>query len=232
MALPYFYEPNLSPNSTSFTLSEETSKHCIQVLRMKTGEQMHLTDGKGHLVTASILSADKKHSSVTIINSTFTQQQQRKVCMGVSILKNASRFEWFLEKATEIGVSEIIPLICNRTERQHFRFDRMNNILSAAMLQSQQTWLPVLHQPEEIDKAISSDHQQKFIAHCIEEQKQELKNISIGSDLLMLIGPEGDFTPAEVQLALQHNFQPVSLGSTRLRTETAGVVAATLLVNL
>lgn len=194
---------------------------------------MHLTDGKGNMFTAVIFSTDKKHSTVNIINSTFTQQKQRKVCIGISLLKNTSRFEWFLEKATEIGVSEIVPLICHRTERQQFRYSRMHHILIAAMLQSQQTWLPVLHQPSEFKNVLSFDeHHQKFIAHCIEEEKQQFSDISVDRDVLVLIGPEGDFTPEEVQSALQNNFQPVSLGSTRLRTETAGVVAATLFMNL
>jgi 16S rRNA (uracil1498-N3)-methyltransferase len=147
-------------------------------------------------------------------------------------LKNASRFEWFLEKATEIGVTEIIPVISKRTERQHFRFDRMNGILIAAMLQSQQTFLPVLHEPifySEIFKF--SGCETKLIAHCVDDNKVEIKDITISNNTQILIGPEGDFMPDEIAQALQHNYQPVTLGNTRLRAETAGIVAATLLVN-
>jgi 16S rRNA (uracil1498-N3)-methyltransferase len=229
--MAYFYEPGIADGDV-FTLSEETSKHCVQVLRMKVGEQLNLTDGKGNLFIVSILSPDKKHTEVKIEAFKFKEALTKKVSIGISLLKNTSRFEWFLEKATEIGVSEIIPLLCHRTERQYFRLERMNNILIAAMLQSQQTWLPVLHEPISFEKALQVNHQHKFIAHCIEEQKQELISTKIGNDILILIGPEGDFTTEEIQSALQNNFQPVSLGETRLRTETAGVVAAALLMHL
>jgi 16S rRNA (uracil1498-N3)-methyltransferase len=231
MTLPYFYEPEISPAATAFTLSEETSKHCIKVLRMEKGEQLNITDGKGNLFTATILIEDKKNTEVKIGSTVTSPQQKRKVAIGISLLKNTGRFEWFLEKATEIGVSEIIPLICSRTERQHFRYDRMNAVLIAAMLQSQQSWLPELHEPRSFEQVLVSAHQ-KFIAHCAEEQKKEIKDISISENVLMLIGPEGDFTPDEISSALHSNFQPVSLGQTRLRTETAGVVATTLLMNL
>ena len=231
MALPYFYEPEITVGTTAFTLSEETSKHCVKVLRMQTGEQLHLTDGKGNLFVATILDPDKKASEVSVVSAESSSAVVRKVSIGISLLKNTSRFEWFLEKATEIGVSEIIPLICDRTERQHFRYERMNGVLVAAMLQSQQTRLPVLHEPRPFEQVLVSASQ-KFIAHCEPHQKQDLKTIAVKDDVLMLIGPEGDFAPAEINSALQNNFQPVSLGNTRLRTETAGVVAATLLMNL
>jgi len=180
----------------------------------------------------SILAADKKYTEVKIEETAFHTPVERKVCVAISLLKNTSRFEWFLEKSTEIGISEIIPLICHRTERQHFRHDRMNNILIAAMLQSQQAWLPMLHEPKKFSEILASSHQQKFIAHCEQQQKQAIKDGALTNDILFLIGPEGDFTPEEIGMALQHSFQPVSLGNTRLRTETAGVVASTLLMNL
>lgn len=232
MALPYFYEHDLLPGTTVFTLSEGTSKHCVQVLRMKEGELLNLTNGKGNLFTATILSPDKKRTEVKIEATKFTSKALRKVSIGISLLKNNSRFEWFLEKATEIGVAEIIPLISERTERQHFRHDRMNNILIAAMLQSQQTWLPLLHEPQKFESITLTSSPQKFIAHCEEQQKQELKDFRLADDVMILIGPEGDFSPSEIASALGSNFNPVSLGNTRLRTETAGVVAATLLMNL
>jgi len=231
MALPYFYEPEIIPGTTAFTLSEETSKHCIKVLRMEKGQPLNLTDGKGNVFTCSILIADKRSTEVRIDSATTTHQPKRKITVGISLLKNTGRFEWFLEKATEIGITEIIPLVCSRTERQHFRYDRMNNVLIAAMLQSQQTRLPELHEPRPFEEVLVSPYQ-KFIAHCEATQKKELKELSISENGLMLIGPEGDFTPEEINAALHNNFQPVSLGETRLRTETAGVVAATLLMNL
>jgi 16S rRNA (uracil1498-N3)-methyltransferase len=198
---------------------------------MEKGEQLNLTDGKGSLFTASILIADKRSTEVKIDSTISAPQPARKISIGISLLKNTGRFEWFLEKATEIGVSEIIPLICHRTERQHFRYDRMNNVLIAAMLQSQQSWLPELHEPRPFEQVLVSPHQ-KFIAHCEPQLKRELKEFTITENALMLIGPEGDFGADEISSALQNNFQAVTLGNTRLRTETAGVVAATLLMNL
>ncbi len=232
MALPFFYEENISTKNTSFILSEETSKHCIQVLRMKQGEQLQITNGKGNAFIASIITEDKKACAVKIIETKFHPAHTRKLSIGISLLKNSHRFEWFLEKVTEIGVNEIIPLICKRTEREHFRFDRMNAILIAAMLQSQQTWLPKLHEPIDVKTIIQqSTAQQKLIAHCEDLVKQEIKNLSAENNAQILIGPEGDFTIDEIQLAAQNQYQPVSLGTTRLRTETAGVVAAALLMN-
>lgn len=230
MSLPYFFEPAVSFSQTHFQLSEETSKHCIQVLRMKSGELLELTNGKGGLYTAGIAQEDKKHCTVIIEKETIIPPSQKKISIAISLLKNTSRFEWFLEKATEIGISEIIPLICTRTEHTRFRFDRMQQIVVSAMLQSQQSWLPVLHEPVKITTYINGATQkQKLIAHCEENQKTVLSGIKKENDSLLLIGPEGDFTPQEITIALDKGFEPVSLGNTRLRTETAGLVGATLL---
>ena len=231
MSLPIFYEEEI-PVQPSFTVSGETSKHVIQVLRMKEGEALQLTDGKGKLITAAILSGNKKGSEVKVISTSNIEKRISNIAIAISLIKNNSRFEWFLEKATEIGVSEIIPLICSRTEKQHFRHDRMKNILVSAMLQSRQAWLPKLNGPVKfIDLVKHSSHQKKYIAHCIEDEKQQLTGqlISEAADQIILIGPEGDFTKEEIELAMQNNFLPVSLGETRLRTETAGIVAAVLL---
>jgi len=230
MQLPFFYEQHITQGN--FTLSEETSKHCIQVLRMQAGEQLQLTNGAGNLYTATIISANKKASIVQVGQPVFTQPSTQKITIAISLLKTAARFEWFLEKATEIGVSAIVPLNCKRTEKHHFRFDRMQNILISAMLQSRQTHLPVLQNVTNFDSLISSAQQtKKLIAHCTDDKKNDITTIKKEAETLMLIGPEGDFTNEEIELALQNNFVPVSLGQTRLRTETAGIVAATLLVN-
>ena len=232
MQLPYFYQKDIDTTKSQIVLSEETSKHCVQVLRMNEGEQLQLTNGIGDLLTAEIIAANKKNCIVKIIKNQTYQSQSRRITIAISLLKNASRFEWFLEKATEIGIAEIIPIISKRTERQHFRFDRMNSILIAAMLQSQQTFLPVMQEPilyKEIFKF--SEYETKLIAHCEEDKKVDIKDIAISNNTQILIGPEGDFSPDEITLALQHNYQPVSLGNTRLRAETAGIVATTLLVN-
>jgi 16S rRNA (uracil1498-N3)-methyltransferase len=232
MALPFFYINEYDVAQKQIVLDEGTSKHIVQVLRMKTGEQLNLTDGKGNLLTCEITDDHKKHCTVVVKETRHKEQGTRKTTIAISLLKNSNRFEWFLEKAIEIGVTEIIPLICERTEKEKFRQDRMQGIVISAMLQSQQTWIPVLHDPVECKKIIEqSTDEHKFIAHCIDNEKRELANQKIGTSAnrLILIGPEGDFTPKEIELAFENRFIPVSLGETRLRTETAGIVAATLL---
>ena len=173
MPLPFFYIDETASEKKSLILNEETSKHIVQVLRMKTGEHIQLTDGKGSLFLAEISDDHKKKCEVNILSSTAKQHSVKKITIAISPVKNSSRFEWFLEKATEIGIAEIIPLLCARTEKQHFRFDRMKTILISAMLQSQQCWLPVLHEPVKFSDVINkTDYEQKFIAHCIDEKSK------------------------------------------------------------
>ncbi|MES1161271.1 MAG: 16S rRNA (uracil(1498)-N(3))-methyltransferase [Bacteroidota bacterium] len=248
MALPFFYNSSYNPGQAELLLDEDNSRHIVQVLRMQRGEQLQLTDGRGNLLTAAILDDHKKKCRVQILSTAWQPPGEKKVSIALSLLKNANRFEWFLEKATEIGVTTIIPLLSERTERQHFRQDRLHNILVSAMLQSQQSWLPILQPPTPLMAVIANpDHHHLFIAHCLEEQKIALADAarsaslpaafaetpaSIAASRLILIGPEGDFSPNEIDLAIQKGFLPVTLGVTRLRTETAGIVAATLLCNL
>ncbi len=236
MALPFFYKADINLTTTDVVLDEATSKHMVQVLRMQNGEQLQLTNGKGNLFTAAIIDDNRKKCTVKIIEQSEAANRQSTITIAISLLKNTTRFEWFLEKATEIGVTEIIPLICERTEKTAFKFDRCNSILISAMLQSQQTWLPILQEPVKMASMQMGDYAngQKYIAHCEDEKnKQSITNQSINppTNRLILIGPEGDFTKQEIEWALQNNFLPVSLGNTRLRTETAGVVAAVLLLN-
>ena len=235
MALPFFYLESFDASQQLITLNEETSKHVVQVLRMKEGESLQLTDGKGNLLLAKITDAHKKHCTVQVQSTSYKPQAARKITIAISLVKNANRFEWFLEKATEVGVTEIIPLLCERTERQHFRYDRMKGILVSAMLQSQQTWLPVLQEPVKFENALrqtsTSDGILKLIAHCEETEKNPFSNFQIDqfSNCIILIGPEGDFTTTEINQAIAAEYKPVMLGETRLRTETAGVVAAAIL---
>lgn len=232
MNLPFFYKENISASEKLIFLDEETSRHIIQVLRMKKGELVQITDGKGNLITAEISNDHKKKCEVKIVGESFQTSYRKKVAIGISLLKNASRFEWFLEKATEIGVSAIIPLICERTEKQHIRYDRLKNICTSAMLQSQQVWLPDLNQPTPFKSLFGNlPYPYKFIAHCIDGEKSPLRaqNHDDPDSTIILIGPEGDFTNDEVQLAIQHQCIPVSLGETRLRTETAAIVATAIL---
>ncbi len=232
MTVPFFYINHVDPSEKIISLDEDTSRHIVQVLRMKKGEKVNLTDGNGILITAAILEADKKYCKAVATETTTRKPATRNIVIAISLLKNANRFEWFLEKATEIGVSEIVPLICDRTEKEKFRFERLNAICISAMLQSQQCRLPVLHEPLLFNKAITAIQcDQKFIAHCAEGKKKQLGQRSVNGSVAILIGPEGDFTEREIQLALENNFIPVSLGETRLRTETAGVVASALLCN-
>jgi len=232
--LPFFFYEEPAPDQSILELDGDTSRHITGVLRMQKGDPLHLTDGKGHLLTAEIAEEYKKKCSVRVTHTQFIQPPSHKVTIALSLLKNKSRFEWFLEKATEIGVAEIIPLLSERTERQHFRADRMQSVLVSALLQSQQVWLPVLHEPAPFDTVIGQLEQpQKFIAHCLETDKKSLAEELAGKDdsaRAILIGPEGDFTAQEITDALQRGYKPVTLGNTRLRTETAGVVAAAILI--
>ena len=235
MNLPLFYIKEYGTSQTEVVLDEDTSKYIVQVLRMKEGHGLNLTDGKGHLLTGKIIGDHKKHCKVQISTTNNKQSTARHIAIAISLLKNTNRFEWFLEKAAELGINEIIPLVCERTEKEKFREDRMRSILISAMLQSQQCWLPVLHKPVSFELIFRQEDiihtSQKFIAHCIEDQKRnlaDLVNETLPSQII-LIGPEGDFTAREVQLAIQNHFDAVSLGETRLRAETAGVAAATLL---
>ena len=232
MALPFFYTEAIDPGSSSIILNEETSKHIVQVLRMQVGEQIQLTEGKGKKITAEITDDNRKKCIVRIVETT-NNKQQTNITIAISLIKNTTRFEWFLEKATEIGVTNIIPLICERTEKQNFRHDRMNAILISAMLQSQQCWLPVLHEAIRFGDLMMRqfDNSSRFIAHCEDDENKILlhQQITKSSNQLICIGPEGDFTVGEIEMAIRQNFIPVSLGNNRLRTETAGVVAAVLL---
>lgn len=228
MNLPYFHIQDFDPPQSMLMLDENNSRHIVQVLRMQQGALLHLTDGKGHLLTATIMDAHKKHCTVDIKASVSVKKTEPEITVAISPVKNANRFEWFLEKATEIGINRIVPLICERTEKEKTKSERLQNILISAMLQSRQAWLPQLESPAKFADFIKQPFKgQQFIAHCVDADKQFLK--SNGNNALILIGPEGDFTPPEIEAALEQGFLPVSLGSTRLRTETAGFAAAILL---
>jgi 16S rRNA (uracil1498-N3)-methyltransferase len=257
MALPFFYISSYTPGQQEIMLDEDNSRHVIQVLRMRPGEALRLTDGNGTLLDAVILDDHKKKCRVSITAGTIEPPRTNPVTIAISPVKNTARFEWFLEKATEIGVSTIIPLLCERTERQSIRTDRLRNILVSAMLQSQQAWLPNLKEPTPFPQVLALFHPASpslsesragdtctgpaYIAHLLEAPRATSSLASAHQpdqpdhphpappNTLILIGPEGDFTPNEVETALAAKFIPVSLGHNRLRTETAGIVAATLL---
>ncbi len=237
MKLPLFYTPAVMPGDAAVTLDEPTSKHIVQVLRMQSGRQLQLTDGKGNLYNVEITDGNMKKSVVKILSSTFLHAPAKKITIAISPVKNNSRFEWFLEKATEIGVAEIVPLTCERTEKQQLKPERLQSILISAMLQSQQVWLPELKPAVKFVHYLRAvgeqEDTQKFIAHCEEEgNKKMLSTVKqTGTSKIIMIGPEGDFTGDEISLALASGFIPVALGNNRLRTETAGIVAATILAD-
>lgn len=205
----------------------------IQVLRMEAGARLHLTDGRGHLLTAVITLPHKKHCEVTVEHTEFIPPPHPQVTIAMALLKNTSRFEWFLEKVTEIGVQTIVPLISDRTEKIKIKTDRLLQLLISALLQSRQVWLPRFPEPVQFADFIKDPQwgliPEKFIAHCLEHEKVSLSEQPVTENAIILIGPEGDFTTDEIGLALEKEYKAVTLGTTRLRSETAGVVAAALL---
>jgi len=234
MALPYFYSPNLLSGNDVMEMDEDNSRHMVQVLRMQEKEQVRLTDGIGNIVLAEILQPHKKKTTVKKLSLEKKEAPASSVSIAISLLKNAPRFEWFLEKAAEIGIRRIVPLICERTEGRQFKKDRWQQILVSAMLQSQQSWLTEITQPaafaQFVKNSNTAEGSMKWIAHCEDEEKAAVALLpKTSQSSVVLIGPEGDFTPKEIELALQQGFKAVSLGKNRLRTETAGLVAACLL---
>lgn len=230
MSAPYFYEPSIHIGTSNFTLSEESSKHCAQVLRMQTGDPLKITNGMGGIFEATIVNAHKKNTTVQILKESTLAASNQKIILGISILKNAVRLEWLFEKATEMGVHTIVPLLCERTIHERFKTDRMQNIIQSAMIQSQQAWLPILSAPTDFKQFLEQyNATDKYIAHCEPTEKTSIKSLSPSNDLIVAIGPEGDFSPNEIEMALASNYQAIGLGPTRLRTETAGIFALSIL---
>jgi len=224
-----FYNPEISKTTKEFTLQADESKHLLKVLRKKKGDEFHVTNGKGWLFVASLINVDPKNTTATVVSAKKRHPKMHSLHMVVAPTKSNDRFEWFLEKATEIGVNEITPIICSRSERKILKMDRLQKVIQGAMKQSLRAYLPVLHPPITFTEYLKKKHNGiLFIAHCHEEEKLELKRrIAPDKPITILIGPEGDFTEAEVDLAYEHGFLPVSLGESRLRTETAAIYACT-----
>jgi 16S rRNA (uracil1498-N3)-methyltransferase len=224
-----FYDSHISKKDKQFTFEKEESRHIIRVLRKKEDDSIFITNGKGFLFHSKISIASDKKCVVTIekvveVEDNLTYHIQ----IAIAPTKNNQRLEWFLEKATEIGVSEITPIICEHSERKVVKVERLQKVLVSAMKQSKRMHLPILNQAIPLKKFLeNSIHQnKKFIAHCEDDDKQTLKQqLKANQDVLILIGPEGDFSLSEISLALEKGFQPISLGKSILRTETAGMVA-------
>ena len=221
-----FFTPDLTEGI--YQLPETESKHIIRVLRMEAGDKLFLTDGNGRMIEASIVDADPKKCIVKALQIT-REYNKRSFHLHIAIAptKNTDRFEWFLEKSTEIGIDEITPLVCSHSERTKINLDRSKKVLVAAMKQSLKAYLPVLDPPVTFGDFIRGPfHGEKFIAYCAESETVEFaKTYRKDAKTLILIGPEGDFTPEEIGSAKKEGFVPISLGKSRLRTETAGIVA-------
>ncbi|RXJ51132.1 16S rRNA (uracil(1498)-N(3))-methyltransferase [Gelidibacter gilvus] len=222
-----FYNPNIDENTPEILFSKDESKHIVKVLRKNSGDQLHITNGIGWLFVAEITNADIKNCVASIISKAFEPARNYKVHLAVAPTKMNDRYEWFLEKATEIGVDAITPIICDHSERKVVKTDRFEKILQSAMKQALLYYMPVLNETISFNDFINQPFNgQKFIAHCEETERTSLKNaLQPQSDVLILIGPEGDFSPNEIKAAIALGFKPVTLGNTRLRTETAAIVA-------
>ena len=218
-----FYCPELL-NDASF-LSKEESSHCFKVLRKKVGDHIHVIDGVGGFYEAEITIASQKKVIFNVIKKWNQPQNPYSLHIAIAPTKNNDRFEWFLEKATEIGIDEVTPIICEHSERKMIKNERMEKIIISAAKQSLKSKLPKINKVTSFNDFMNKKHSSHcFIAHCLSSQKNKLKN-EVVSESTILIGPEGDFSTLEVEVALKNNFIPISLGSSRLRTETAGVIA-------
>ncbi len=229
-SLPQFFKEDIPGEGNEVELDEDTGKHIVQVLRMDVGERLQLTDGKGRIATTTIIKTEKKNCSVVINGIVFHHPRQAALHLGIAFTKNTSRNEWLLEKATELGVRSIIPIVAARTVKEKIRYDRWRNILVSALLQSQQYYLPELHEAIALKDIIQlySKVPQKLVAHCIEgyERSPISKMLNPGLETLVLIGPEGDFTVEEVTLCTEQQIVGISLGTQRLRTETAAMAVS------
>ncbi len=212
-------------------LNEVESRHCIKVLRKSLGDEINITNGKGDLLLAKITDANQKHCGFDIVKSEKTRKLAPPLHIAIAPTKNIDRFEFFLEKCTEIGISEITPLLCFHSERKNIKHERLEKIIVSACKQSKNFHFPNLRNLTSFKELMNTQYSQKLIAHCNKEEKTELKNLRFSEPTLLLIGPEGDFSKEEIELALNSGFKPISLGESRLRTETAGIVACTT-VNL
>lgn len=223
-----FYAPEIS--LPCYTLTEEESKHCVRVLRMRVGDELHLTDGRGTMYRCKVVDDNAKRCTVEVVDSTPEYEKMTYgLTMAVAPTKNIDRYEWFLEKATEVGITEIYPIECDHSERRQIKAEREEKVITSAVKQSLKAYHPTLHPMTDIREVITMDFAgEKYIAHCndsLSERPYLGSLIKKGGNNLILIGPEGDFSEEEITFAVQNGFKAISLGKERLRTETAAVVA-------
>lgn len=223
-----FYNPDITHTGSEIVLDKEESRHIQKVLRKTEGDILKITNGKGSFFDAEISTTSGKSVVIRILNEEKIESLPYRLHLAVAPTKLNDRYEWFLEKATEIGISEITPIICEHSERKVIKKERYEKIIQSAMKQSLKAHLPILNDAVSFKDFIRQNHSEnlKLIAHCAEGKKMSLKEIgSSFNDVLLLIGPEGDFSKTEIELAETNNFKSITLGSSRLRTETAAVVA-------
>ncbi len=223
-----FYHPNVVEEDQQIVFPRDESKHIVKVLRKKEGDILHVTNGNGYLFISELNLITPQQCIAKVIEVKKEEAPKYYLHMAVAPTKMNDRYEWFLEKATEIGVMEITPIICDHSERKVVKLDRFERVLQSAMKQSLHFTLPKINQPVRFSEFVTDTPEgTKYIAHCEDElEKRSLKNsINLGEKSIVLIGPEGDFSSEEIALAKQNSWKPVSLGSTRLRTETAAIVA-------
>lgn len=222
-----FYNPDIDQHTQQLSFSRDESKHIVKVLRKSVGDALQITNGKGWLFNAEISGADIKNCVVVITSKSFQEPKPYRLHLAVAPTKMNDRYEWFLEKATEIGIDTITPIICDHSERKVIKTDRFEKILQSAMKQSLHYYMPHLNETLTFNEFVSKEIKgQKFIAHCEESDRKSLKHeLKSTENVTLLIGPEGDFSNREIELAISQKFVPVTLGNMRLRTETAAVVA-------
>lgn len=226
-----FYTPSIS--SDFYTLSAEESKHCVQVLRLKTGDTIYLIDGRGGLYTARITEASARGCVVNVVErQSEYEKRPYELHVAIAPTKNIDRFEWFLEKATEIGIDRVTPLLCDHSERKILKTERCEKVVLSAAKQSLKAYLPQVDELTKFSAFIGGSFEgyQKYIAHCEHDiERVELSQaLESGGKSVVLIGPEGDFSPAEIEQAMRAGFKCITLGKSRLRTETAGVMTAAI----
>ena len=222
-----FYNQEITITNKTFFFNKEESKHIIKVLRKKDTDILHVTNGLGALFVTEITLASDTKCTVKIVSVEIQEKSKFEIHLAVAPTKLNDRYEWFLEKATEIGVTTITPIICEHSERKFIKTDRFEKIIQTAMKQSNQYFLPILNEPMTFGTFVGQNFLgQKLIAHCELTNKKSIKEVlELNKSIIILIGPEGDFSNKEIQQAFENNFVPITLGKTRLRTETAAILA-------
>jgi 16S rRNA (uracil1498-N3)-methyltransferase len=222
-----FYAPDIT--TPLYTLPEEESGHCVRVLRLKEGDSLHITDGRGTLYRAVVEESHPKHCTIRIVEEhPEWEKRPYRLTVAVAPTKNIDRIEWFVEKATECGIDRIVPILCDHSERKVVKQERLEKIAASAMKQSLKAYLPHIDPLTPIKEILAEPFEGvKLIAHCEEDMERIFLGdvVSKGDDVLVLIGPEGDFSVAEIEAARKAGFREITLGNARLRTETAALAA-------